>query len=126
MRESVLYIQCGLRLDTQPLAACLLIGKSSIMAVNGTSGERETQFCFPSRFSSLFPPDPAKSFHFDLTGKNLWSALLRNIESQAVLLPDVQGDSVPDLLVATLPADEVQPLPTSCPHINRHSRHQCA
>uniref|UniRef100_A0A3Q2YNH7 Family with sequence similarity 234 member B n=1 Tax=Hippocampus comes TaxID=109280 RepID=A0A3Q2YNH7_HIPCM len=76
MRESVLYIQCGLQLNTKPLPVCLLIGKSSIMAVNGTSG------------------------------KNLWSTLLRNIESQAVLLPDVQGDSVPDLLVATLPADE--------------------
>ncbi|XP_051904460.1 protein FAM234B [Hippocampus zosterae] len=75
-RESVLYIQCGLRLNGKALAVCLLIGKSSIVAVNGTSG------------------------------KNLWSALLRNIESQAVLLPDVQGDSVPDLLVATLPVDE--------------------
>lgn len=32
---------------------------------------------------------------------------LKNIESQAVLLPDLQGDSVPDLLVATLPTDEV-------------------
>ncbi|XP_067334294.1 protein FAM234B isoform X2 [Channa argus] len=38
--------------------------------------------------------------------KNLSSVQLKNIESQAVLLPDVQGDSVPDLLVATLPADE--------------------
>lgn len=33
---------------------------------------------------------------------------LKNIESQAVLLPDIEGDSVPDLLVATLPADEVK------------------
>ncbi|XP_077357603.1 protein FAM234B isoform X1 [Festucalex cinctus] len=76
MWESVMYIQCGLQLNTKPLPVCLLIGKSIIMAVNGT------------------------------TGKNLWSALLRNIESQAVLLPDLQGDSVPDLLIATLPADE--------------------
>ncbi|XP_061556609.1 LOW QUALITY PROTEIN: protein FAM234B [Phycodurus eques] len=76
MWESVMYIQCGLQLSTKPLPVCLLIGKSIIMAVNGT------------------------------TGKNLWSVLLRNIESQAVLLPDLQGDSVPDLLIATLPANE--------------------
>ncbi|XP_049601979.1 protein FAM234B [Syngnathus scovelli] len=76
MWEPVMYIQCGLQLNTKPLPVCLLIGKSIIMAVNGT------------------------------TGKNLWSTLLRNIESQAVLLPDVQGDSVPDLLIATLPANE--------------------
>ncbi|XP_072225140.1 protein FAM234B [Leuresthes tenuis] len=76
MRESVMYIQCGLQYSIQPSPVCLLIGKSVLMAVNGT------------------------------TGKKLWSVLLKNIESQAVLLPDLQGDSVPDLLVATLPADE--------------------
>ncbi|KAM4530995.1 protein FAM234B [Odontesthes bonariensis] len=76
MRESVTYIQCGLQYSTQPSSVCLLICKSVLMAVNGT------------------------------TGKTLWSVLLKNIESQAVLLPDLQGDSVPDLLVATLPADE--------------------
>ncbi|KAM9392128.1 protein FAM234B isoform 1-T1 [Pholidichthys leucotaenia] len=56
---------------------CLLIGKSVIMAVNG------------------------------ITGMKVWSVRLRSIESQAVLLPDLQGDSVPDLLVATLPEDEI-------------------
>ncbi|XP_033999189.1 protein FAM234B [Trematomus bernacchii] len=76
MRECVMYIQCGLQYSSQPGPVVLLIGKSIIMAVNGT------------------------------TGNQLWSALLKNIESQAVLLPDLQGDSVPDLLVATLPADE--------------------
>uniref|UniRef100_A0A3P8T5W7 Family with sequence similarity 234 member B n=1 Tax=Amphiprion percula TaxID=161767 RepID=A0A3P8T5W7_AMPPE len=76
MRESVMYIQCGLQFTTQPSPVCLLIGKSIIMAVNGTTGEK------------------------------LWPVMLKNIESQAVLLPDLQGDSVPDLLVATLPVDE--------------------
>ncbi|XP_029294130.1 protein FAM234B [Cottoperca gobio] len=75
MRESV-FIQCGLQYSSQPSPVVLLIGKSIVMAVNGT------------------------------TGRNLWSVLLKNIESQAVLLPDLQGDSVPDLLIATLPADE--------------------
>ncbi|XP_070704469.1 protein FAM234B [Pempheris klunzingeri] len=75
MQENVMYIQCGLQYGTQP-SPVILISKSIITAVNGT------------------------------TGKNLWSVLLKNIESQAVLLPDLQGDSVPDLLIATLPADE--------------------
>ncbi|KAK2894156.1 protein FAM234B isoform X1 [Channa argus] len=74
--ESVMYIQCGLQYSVQRTPVCLLISKSILVAVNGT------------------------------TGKNLSSVQLKNIESQAVLLPDVQGDSVPDLLVATLPADE--------------------
>ncbi|XP_069557387.1 protein FAM234B [Brachyistius frenatus] len=76
MRESVMYIQCGLQLSTQPSPVCLLIGKSILKAVNGTTGDK------------------------------VWSVPLKNIESQAVLLPDLQGDLVPDLLVATLPADE--------------------
>ncbi|XP_039978873.1 protein FAM234B [Xiphias gladius] len=76
MGESVMYIQCGLQYSSQPSPVCLLISKSILMAVNGT------------------------------TGKNLSSVQLKNIESQAVLLPDLQGDSVPDLLIATLPADE--------------------
>ncbi|XP_077590403.1 protein FAM234B isoform X2 [Stigmatopora nigra] len=74
--EPVMYIQCGLQISAKAQPVCLLIGKSTIMAVNGTTGE------------------------------NLWSVLLKNIESQAVLLPDLQGDSIPDLLIATLPADE--------------------
>ncbi|XP_029945234.1 protein FAM234B [Salarias fasciatus] len=76
MSESVMSVQCGLQYSAAPSPVCLLIGKSIIMAVNGT------------------------------TGKKLWHVPLKNIESQAVLLPDLQEDSVPDLLVATLPADE--------------------
>lgn len=49
-----------------------------------------------------------KEVSFPSSGKNLTSVQLKNIESQAVLLPDLQGDSVPDLLIATLPADEVR------------------
>ncbi|XP_068606439.1 protein FAM234B [Brachionichthys hirsutus] len=76
MQESVMYIQCGLQIGTRTSPVVLLISKSTVTAVNGT------------------------------TGNNLWSVLLQNIESQAVLLPDLQDDSVPDLLIATLPADE--------------------
>ncbi|XP_034568194.1 protein FAM234B [Notolabrus celidotus] len=80
MHETVKYIQCGLQFSGQPTPVVLIIGKSVIMAVNGT------------------------------TGNNLWSVSLKNIVSQAVLLPDLQGDSVPDLLIATLPADEASDL----------------
>ncbi|KAM8844555.1 protein FAM234B [Spinachia spinachia] len=75
-RELVMCIQCGLQYSSQPSPVVLLVGKSVLMAVNGT------------------------------TGKTLWLVQVKNIESQAVLLPDLQGDSVPDLLIATLPADE--------------------
>ncbi|CAJ1075796.1 protein FAM234B [Xyrichtys novacula] len=76
MHENVNYIQCGLQFGTQTSPVVIIMGKSVVMAVNGT------------------------------TGDNLWSVSLKNIVSQAVLLPDLQYDSVPDLLIATLPADE--------------------
>uniref|UniRef100_A0A3Q0T4Z2 Family with sequence similarity 234 member B n=1 Tax=Amphilophus citrinellus TaxID=61819 RepID=A0A3Q0T4Z2_AMPCI len=79
MQETVMYIQCGLQYSTQPSPVCLLIGKSFITTVSAPTGQTQS-------YSSC-----ADS----------------NIESQAVLLPDLQGDSDPDLLVATLPADEV-------------------
>uniref|UniRef100_A0A1A8M232 Chromosome 22 open reading frame 32 n=2 Tax=Nothobranchius TaxID=28779 RepID=A0A1A8M232_9TELE len=76
MRESVTYIQCGLRYSEQPSPVCLLIAKSILMAINGT------------------------------TGKRLWMVQLKDIESQAVLLPNIDSDRVPDLLIATLPDDK--------------------
>uniref|UniRef100_A0A3Q3WCB6 FAM234A/B beta-propeller domain-containing protein n=1 Tax=Mola mola TaxID=94237 RepID=A0A3Q3WCB6_MOLML len=80
MPESVMAIQCGLQHSTKLSPMVILIGRSIIMALDSA------------------------------TGKTLWSAVLQDIESQAVLLPDLQGDSVPDLLVATLPADEASEL----------------
>lgn len=38
MRESVKYIQCGLEFSSQSTPVVLIIGKSVIMAVNGTTG----------------------------------------------------------------------------------------
>lgn len=38
MRESVMYIQCGLQYGNQRTPVVLLISKSLIIAVNGTSG----------------------------------------------------------------------------------------
>ncbi|XP_061080263.1 protein FAM234B isoform X1 [Conger conger] len=56
---------------------CLVIGSSHLMAVSGT------------------------------TGKELWSASPGKIVSQAVLILDLDGDEVPDFLIATLPVDQV-------------------
>ncbi|KAJ0000707.1 hypothetical protein NQD34_005727 [Periophthalmus magnuspinnatus] len=78
--ERVMYIQCGLRISAQKSHVCLLISKSTLTAVNGT------------------------------TGKSLWLVQLKSIESQVVLLPDLQGDSIPDLLISTLPADATMDL----------------
>uniref|UniRef100_A0A673A3V3 Family with sequence similarity 234 member B n=1 Tax=Sphaeramia orbicularis TaxID=375764 RepID=A0A673A3V3_9TELE len=80
MREWVMYIQCGLQNGVQQSRVCLLISKSVLMI---------------SYLSS---------------GKTLWLAQLKSIESQVVLLPDIQGDSVPDLLISTLPADTAMDL----------------
>eukprot|EP00066_Takifugu_rubripes_P012576 XP_011601842.1 PREDICTED: uncharacterized protein KIAA1467 homolog [Takifugu rubripes] len=83
MPAPVIYIQSGLQYPSQLSPVVLLISRSTITAINGT------------------------------TGKTLWPVLLKDIESQAVLLPDLEGDSVPDLLVATLPADKASDLSLS-------------
>lgn len=48
MRESVMYIQCGLQYSTQLSPVVILISKSIIMAVNGTTGEKTTLHTFLS------------------------------------------------------------------------------
>lgn len=85
----------------------------------GLENQCNTTFCvciiYYCTVSQLIPLITSLLFPYDLTspltplppGRTLWSTQLRNVESQVVLLPDLQGDSVPDLLVATLPADEV-------------------
>ncbi|XP_031428204.1 protein FAM234B isoform X2 [Clupea harengus] len=104
LREPVMSVQCGLQTgpalsgaaahpvdgahwgpqaQSPPLQSdpvCLLVGSSHLTAINGTSG------------------------------KTLWSATPGDIESPAVSLPDVDGDSVPDLLIVTLPEDHVSDL----------------
>ncbi len=42
---------------------------------------------------------------------------VRDVESHAVLLPDLQGDAFPDLLIATLPEDQV----TTATHTHTHT-----
>ncbi|XP_076866430.1 protein FAM234B isoform X2 [Brachyhypopomus gauderio] len=40
------------------------------------------------------------------TGKKMWEVHAGEAESQAVAVPDLQGDGVPELLIAALPADQ--------------------
>ncbi|KAM4635349.1 protein FAM234B isoform 2-T2 [Polymixia lowei] len=103
MREPVNYIQCGLQCEGHPVRlpaggaalraypetaplprasgpVCLLVGRMVLTAVNGTTGDK------------------------------FWSVTLEKIASQAVLLPDLQGDTVPDLLIVTMPMDEASDL----------------
>lgn len=85
MSEAVMYIQCGLQYSTVPSPVCLLICKSYIMAVNGTTGR--TQCCpscaevnkinqlqvFISKHSKIFPfpPQERSCGHHQLRALNL-------------------------------------------------------
>lgn len=104
MAAPVMYIQCGLQYPGGPSAVAVLVSRAVIAAVNGTTGETDGP-CWRRR--TLATPASLKHASCSSPGKTLWSTPLKDIESQAVLLPDLEGDSVPDLLVATLPADKV-------------------
>lgn len=103
--SSLLWTPPQVRLDAVPAVQLLLLVSEEIRVIN----------CKYSFLSILIG---FKDISFPSPGKKLWSLSLKNIESQVVLLPDLQGDSDPDLLVATLPADEVcQPSPL---HLHIH------
>ncbi|KPP79622.1 hypothetical protein Z043_100784, partial [Scleropages formosus] len=102
LKEATVCIQCGLRPQARPAIpahraflqrhsaptalgrgsgpVCLLIGSAHITAVDGS------------------------------TGKTLWTVAPGEIVSKAVSVPDLTRDSIPDLLIATLPADQVSDL----------------
>ncbi|XP_016117820.1 protein FAM234B-like, partial [Sinocyclocheilus grahami] len=83
LREPLISIQCGLQTgSSDPLhsSACVLISSGHMIAINAS------------------------------TGWTLWTTAVGDVESHAVLLPDLQGDAFPDLLIATLPEDKVSDL----------------
>ncbi|XP_067284573.1 protein FAM234B-like [Pseudorasbora parva] len=87
LREPLFSVQCGLQTGSaDPLwrkqfsSACVLISSGHIITVNAS------------------------------TGRTWWTAAVGDVESHAVLLPDLDGDAFPDLLIATLPADQVSDL----------------
>uniref|UniRef100_A0A673H9C3 Protein FAM234B-like n=1 Tax=Sinocyclocheilus rhinocerous TaxID=307959 RepID=A0A673H9C3_9TELE len=80
LREPLISVQCGLQTgSSDPLhsSACVLISSGHMIAINAS------------------------------TGWTLWTTDVGDVESHAVLLPDLQGDAFPDLLIATLPEDQV-------------------
>ncbi|XP_016322342.1 protein FAM234B [Sinocyclocheilus anshuiensis] len=83
LREPLISVQCGLQTgSSDPLhsSACILISSGHMIAINAS------------------------------TGWTLWTMAVGDVESHAVLLPDLQGDAFPDLLIATLPEDKVSDL----------------
>ncbi|XP_066530545.1 protein FAM234B isoform X2 [Hoplias malabaricus] len=85
LKETATSLQCGLQIAVPddstpqreaPPPVCLLITPSHLTAINASSG------------------------------KTLWKVPAGKVESQALAVPDLQGDGVPDLLIATLPADK--------------------
>ncbi|KAL7829932.1 hypothetical protein AOLI_G00308170 [Acnodon oligacanthus] len=85
VKEPVFSIQCGLQTAAaedfvaqreNPPPVCLLITPSCLTAINASSG------------------------------KKLWKVQAGEVESRAVAVPNLQGDAFPDLLIATLPADQ--------------------
>ncbi|KAK2917188.1 hypothetical protein Q8A67_001562 [Cirrhinus molitorella] len=89
LRGPLFSVQCGLQTgssnplrwrETPDSSACVLISSGHMITVNAS------------------------------TGRTLWTAEIGAVESSAVLLPDLQGDAFPDLLIATLPADQVSDL----------------
>ncbi|XP_051571070.1 protein FAM234B isoform X2 [Myxocyprinus asiaticus] len=87
LREPLISLQCGLQTGSADphyreleTSACILISSSHIISVNAS------------------------------TGRTFWTAAVGNVESHAVLLPDLQGDAFPELLITTLPADQVSDL----------------
>ncbi|XP_051571795.1 protein FAM234B-like isoform X2 [Myxocyprinus asiaticus] len=89
LREPLISLQCGLqtgsadphnRKQSLETSACILISSSHIISINAS------------------------------TGRTSWTAAVSDVKSHAVLLPDLQGDAFPELLIATLPADQVSDL----------------
>ncbi|KAJ8387541.1 hypothetical protein AAFF_G00152370 [Aldrovandia affinis] len=101
LKESVKSIQCGLQPQARPAAAGL---RTFLQGSLGLAGEPAAKSGGPV---CLFIGSSHLTAVNGATGKELWSASPGKIVSQAVSLPDLNGDSVPDFLIATLPVDQV-------------------
>lgn len=108
LKEPALSVQCGLQYEAHPVP--LPAGGAALRAYPQTapllSGQREQA----SGPVCLLIGSPHITAVNATTGKKLWSVTPGVVESQVVPLPDLQGDTVPDLLIATLPADKVSDL----------------
>ncbi|KAI1884581.1 hypothetical protein AGOR_G00227860 [Albula goreensis] len=101
LKESVKSIQCGLQPQARPAAAGLRAYLQGALGPEEASmGKNRNPVCLFIGSSHLMAVSGA-------TGKKLWSASPGKIVSRAVSLPDLNGDTVPDFLIATLPVDQV-------------------
>ncbi|XP_036408017.1 protein FAM234B [Megalops cyprinoides] len=105
MNDSVRSIQCGLQPQPRPAAPRLRATLQGSVGRLGASptGRSRGSVCLVMGSCDLKAVNSA-------TGKILWSVSPGKIVSQAVSVPDLNGDSVPDFLIATLPADEASDL----------------
>ncbi|XP_010894999.2 protein FAM234B isoform X2 [Esox lucius] len=107
-REPVESIQCGLQYEAHPSplpagGAALRAFPHSAIPLSGLRDRANGPVCLLSGSAHLTAVNGT-------TGRELWSVTPGKIESQAIAVPDLQGDTVPDLLIATLPADQVSDL----------------
>ncbi|KAJ8345221.1 hypothetical protein SKAU_G00294140 [Synaphobranchus kaupii] len=101
LKESVKSIQCGLQPQARPAGGGLrAFLQGSLGPAGATAGRTHRPLCLVIGSSHLTAVSGA-------TGKTLWSASPGKIVSQAVLIPDLDADFVPDFLIATLPVDQV-------------------
>ncbi|KAL0992980.1 hypothetical protein UPYG_G00101770 [Umbra pygmaea] len=108
LREPVKAIQCGLQYEAHPSplpagGAALRAFPNSGIPLSGRRDWASGPVCLLSGLANLTAVNGS-------TGRKLWTVSPGKIESQAISLPDLQGDNVPDLLIATLPADQVSDL----------------
>ncbi|XP_071028231.1 protein FAM234B-like isoform X1 [Oncorhynchus clarkii lewisi] len=108
LREPVESIQCGLQYEAHP--SPLPAGGAALRALPNSAIPLSAQRDRASGPVCLLIESAHLTAVNGTTGKKLWSVAPGEIQSQAVSLPDLQGDSVPDLLIATLPADQVSDL----------------
>ncbi|XP_031690168.1 protein FAM234B [Oncorhynchus kisutch] len=108
LRDPVEFIQCGLQYEAHP--SPLPAGGAALRALPNSAIPLSAQRDRASGPVCLLIESAHLTAVNGTTGKKLWSVAPGEIQSQAVSLPDLQGDSVPDLLIATLPADQVSDL----------------
>ncbi|KAJ8251855.1 hypothetical protein GJAV_G00226170 [Gymnothorax javanicus] len=102
VKEGVKSIQCGLQPQARPVGGDLRAFLQGLPGPEEASagGHAQRPLCLAIGSSRVTAVSGA-------SGKKLWTASPGKIVSQAVLIPDLNTDAVPDFLIATLPVDEV-------------------
>uniref|UniRef100_A0A3Q4M4Z1 Family with sequence similarity 234 member B n=1 Tax=Neolamprologus brichardi TaxID=32507 RepID=A0A3Q4M4Z1_NEOBR len=91
MSEAVMYIQCGLQYSTVPSPVCLLICKSYIMAVNGTTGRTSCAEVNKINQLQVFISKHSKIFHFPPQERSCGHHQLRKFDLSLTLISGETG-----------------------------------